>query len=93
MLIGSERKATLARPAGAIIITTEEGVKEFDTFQCCHCGTHTPMLPPKPGQPEARYGICVKCDGMTCDNPHCHKHYNFEKKLDDYEKGLILELV
>lgn len=91
MLLSGDRKATLAKPAGVIIITSEEGVKEFDTFACCHCGRHTPLIPLNPN---FRYGICTKCgpNAMTCENFNCHKHYAFEKKLDDYEKGILREL-
>lgn len=88
--IGNDKKATLAKPAGYVTITTDGVTQEYDTYQCCHCGTHVIMTPPVNGE---KYGICKKCGfARTCTNPHCHKHYNFEQKLDDYEKGILKEL-
>ena len=87
-LIDSDRKATVARPAGNIQLIGPEGIMEFDTTQCCHCGFHTPVIPGNPAQK-----FCVHCNGVTCMDPRCHTHvHSAEQKMDLYEKGKLLTL-
>ncbi len=82
-------KHTLLKPAGWVHKFGGDGRDiEQDTYQCCHCGQHVPVE----AAPGEQRGFCPKCNGVTCGNAQCHKHYPFEQKLTDYEKGILGEL-
>jgi hypothetical protein len=72
----------IRKPGGAIII---DGNHIADTMKCTHCGH---VWIPIVGSGRIR-GWCTKCNGPTCGSKECHECYPFEKKLNDYEKGLI----
>ena len=75
---------TARKPQGYIIIT-EPGVPtiELDTYTCKHCGSIFPVIVGH------EYGFCMLCMGPTCGAKKCDDHMPLEKKLDDFEKGLL----
>jgi hypothetical protein len=73
------------RRAGGVIIV--DGICVADTVQCVHCGRHWVAVK---GSGKVR-GWCFKCNGPFC-GPGCTDCYPMEKRLTDYEKGLIGEL-
>lgn len=78
--------ATAPRPAGQIVISGPDGVTEFDTLQCVHCGCHWII---KPGSGRLR-GFCMNCAGPICGLQGCMQRcYPFEKQLDDAESGRV----
>lgn len=82
----SRERATVTRPAGAIIISTEMGkVIQLDTKQCVHCGMHWEH---KPGSGKTR-GHCFNCKGPIC-GPKCQDCYPKEKQYEDMTRGIWL---
>lgn len=81
---------TQRKEMGQVIITDLDSGKktEHATLTCCHCNR---VWIPVRGSGTVR-GFCVKCMGPTCGAKKCDQHFNFEKKLDMYEKGLLLVL-
>lgn len=77
------------RADGYACLTTAEGVKERDTQQCCHCSGHFNVVP---GSGKVR-GWCTLCNRVTCGQPACNEHFPFEKRMDLYEKGRLLDLM
>jgi hypothetical protein len=76
-----ERKAS-----GYIIMDNGNGpVETAATLQCVHCNKHFISIK---GSGTIR-AFCLKCGGVTCGAPVCHEHYDFRKKLDDYEQGKL----
>ena len=55
--------------------------KEWDTFQCVHCGNHNRIIP---GSKRKR-GWCTHCMGPIC-GPKCSKCRPFEKWLEQVER-------
>lgn len=70
-------------PPGFITLTELDGtiLHEGELRQCIHCQytwSH------KPGS-ERPYGLCLKCNGLTCGRPQCDDCYHIEKRLEDME--------
>lgn len=74
----------LRKPHGSIIIVTDSGIIERDTLICCHCQT---IWKVEHGSGRER-GWCGLCGRPHCGSKECRDHKAFEKKLDEYEKGL-----
>lgn len=73
------------RASGHIIL---EGKEIASTLQCCHCNRHFISIR---GSGITR-GFCLGCMKVTCGSAKCDEHVAFEKKLDLYEKGKLLNL-
>lgn len=53
--------------AGYVVIDDpDEGVREYDTYQCCHCGAHYEREVGK-GPP----AMCLNCMQPTCGEKRC----------------------
>ena len=74
------------KPSGVIFI---DGIEVASTRQCAHCGSHFISVR---GSGITR-GFCTNCMGDTCGKPECNPCVNFEKRLDDYERGKRKELL
>lgn len=80
----------MLRPAGYILIVDPEAKsKEYDTFQCNHCGGHHVV---RPGSGN-KHRMCLVCYSPIHDNPQCASGCNpIERRMDLYEKGKTLVL-
>lgn len=72
----------MRRPGGYAVSIGDDGVKEFDTFTCCHCSVIVFLKPNSdPG------GFCRLCMKPACakcaDTGKCDP---FEKKLEREER-------
>ena len=67
---------------GGYMITTdpEAGVREVDTYQCCHCNRHYEREVGK-GPP----AMCLMCNDPTCGRKKCDPCIPFEAKLEAME--------
>jgi len=77
---------TARKSDGYAVLTSESGMQEFDTLQCCHCGAHWHVVPGS----GRRRGFCMHCMRPTCGRPECNVCVPIEKWLDQVEKGIIL---
>lgn len=73
------------KPDGYAYATGPNGIEEYDTKQCCHCGGHWNFV----AGSGRRRGWCTLCNNMTCGKPACHEHFPIEKRMDMFEKGLL----
>lgn len=78
--------ATFDRKATGFIYV--DGVEVASTRRCVHCGKIFMMVR---GSGTAR-GFCRGCMGLTCGDKACDECLAFEKRLDLYEKGQLLDL-
>jgi uncharacterized ferredoxin-like protein len=85
LIIGGSQKfeaESVRKPSGAIIL---DGMHLADTLQCEHCGyTWIPIM----GSGKVR-GWCNKCNGPTCGSKECHECLPMQKRIEQYEKGVI----
>ena len=80
-------ESTSRTPHGYTVITGPDGpVQEFDTMQCCHCGTHFRVVR---GSGTKR-GFCMKCMQVTCGGQQCMTCLPHEKWIEGVEKGIII---
>jgi hypothetical protein len=71
------------RPGGFLIATGPDGVKEWDTFTCCHCQAIT--IVPARAAPDDCGGFCRLCMRMTCKACAGKECTPFEKQLERAE--------
>lgn len=75
----------MARPGGYAILTSPGGVREWDTFTCCHCNCVVTI--PNRAKAEDCGGFCRRCMKATCgpcaDKGTCTP---FEKQLEAAER-------
>src|SRR5690349_6324491 len=88
VLIDSSLSEPLRNPSGHILTDGGSGAGWTviaDTWQCCHCNSHQISIKGS----GVRRGFCMKCMQRTCGSAACDPCYEFERKLDDYEKGIL----
>ena len=75
---------------GYLLITSDQGRVERDTFQCRHCNRAVVV---EPGSGKRR-GWCLKCAGPTCGSRGCETCVPFLKRLERAEskRALFKEL-
>lgn len=73
----------MLKPGGYSVITSPDGVKEWDTFTCFHCNSKVNV--PLKADPSEMGGLCKNCMKLIC--PKCLDKgcYPFEKKLERAE--------
>jgi hypothetical protein len=75
----------MPQPTGLIFV---DGREVADTLTCVHCDyTWIRIIGSK-----RKRGWCMSCGGVTCGSRECSTCTPFEKKMDQYEKGLIKTL-
>lgn len=87
------KNLTRRRPDGYARVSSPDGVEEFDSIRCCHCGTIFHFVP---GSGTKR-GFCMKCNEITCGAEGCMTCIPLEARLDHMEgkttpyTGVILD--
>lgn len=74
-------ESSLRRPDGYARIVGPEGVQEFDTQQCVHCGFSFHMVK---GSGVTR-GFCMRCSGVTCGSKLCDTCIPLEAQIEHME--------
>ncbi len=79
--------STARRPMATAIITSPDGVQEWDTLMCIHCQYHWRVMP---GSGRQR-GWCNSCNGALCGKEQCMTVCaHFMKQIEAVEaKGRI----
>ena len=73
----------MRKPQGYAAITSPDGVREADTYQCAHCQRITHV---KAGaKAEDLGGLCKQCMGLICSRCVGHACRPFEKWLEAEE--------
>jgi hypothetical protein len=81
--MSGDKKTSVARPHGTLILTGLDGEKQFDTLQCCHCSQHFVIIP---GSGRKR-GFCRCCMQVTCGAEACDRCVPFEKQMEAIERA------
>jgi hypothetical protein len=73
------------RKAGYLVITSDSGTTENDTFGCAHCNSVVIVTTGRPAEESG--GWCLHCSKCICKGcATLGRCTPFEKKLDRYEK-------
>lgn len=71
--------------AGYATITSREGVKEFDTLTCCHCGRAWCIRSSVKGQGDPG-GWCMVCNKAVCPTCAGKECMPLMKRLENMEQ-------
>ncbi len=72
--------------AGYGVITGPDGIKEFDTCNCRHCGRAWIVKSNDPNNKADPGGWCMVCNAMICPTCAGKECKPFLRKLEEYEK-------